>query len=78
LGLKALLGSPTAHFVFTAVLNLDEQRIFVESVIKFVMDIEDAKLRKAFWLGIMEDVLAKKPFAKWLSLILLESGGTNF
>jgi len=78
LGLKALLGSPTAHFLFTAILNLDEQRIFVESIIKSVMDIEDPKLRKAFWLGIMEDVLANKPFAKLLSLILLESGGTNF
>ena len=50
----------------------EEQRIFVERLVKNILDIEDAKIRKTYFISLVEDCLSKKPFAKHLVPVLIE------
>lgn len=44
-GLRTFLSSPAVHFFFTT-LTVDEQKIFVERVVKFINDMQDVKTKK--------------------------------
>lgn len=68
-GLKAFLSSPVGHFYFTT-LSVDEQKILVERTVKYIGDIEDIKVKKAFYTAIVEGIFTHRPYAKDLVLVL--------
>lgn len=72
-GLKTFLGSHAVHFFFTT-MNADEQKIFVERVVKFIYDMDDVKNKKTFATQIIEGVFSHRPYAKDLVLVMLETG----
>lgn len=72
-GLKSFLSSNAVHFYFTT-LSFDEQKIFVERVVKFIFDMEDVKSKKAFSTTIVEGIFTHRPYAKDLVLVMLENG----
>lgn len=44
----------------------------MERLVKNVLDIEDVKLRKTYFINIVEESLSKKPFNKHLVSVLIE------
>jgi len=71
-GLKAFLQSAAAQFAFQA-LPFEEQRILVERVCKYIADVDDAKTRKSLAIGVVEEVLTKKPFNRHMVSVLIEN-----
>lgn len=57
--------------VYQSLLHFDAQRDFVETVLKLIWGISDTKQFRQFSLSVIEEILPKKPFAKVLSLLLL-------
>lgn len=70
-GVKTFLNSPTAAFYFTS-LTFEEERLMVERIVKFVSHIEDAKTKKAFVQGVIEESLTKRPYNKHLVITLAD------
>lgn len=76
-GLKALLTSPSAQFLFTASQTFEEQKAFVERIVRTVAVIPEVKLRKQCWAGVVEEVLTRRPFTKHMALYLMEVGSAG-
>lgn len=72
-GVKTFLQSHAAHFYFQNAFHFDEQRIFIERVIKSIIEFQDIKQKRLFWHGVIEDILTRKPYVKHLALFLLET-----
>ena len=72
-GLKAFLQSTTTHFFFLS-MNFDEQKIFIERIIKLIKDVQDLKVKRSFFMNIIEDIMTKRPYVKHFTLHLLEGG----
>jgi hypothetical protein len=70
-GTKTFLQSPAAQFVFQT-LTFDEKKLLIERIVKYISDIEDAKVKKSFITGIIDEVFTKKPYNKHLVLNLIE------
>jgi hypothetical protein len=72
-GLKTFLSSPSAHFLFTS-LSFDEQSNLMTRMLRACSELEDSKVKRHFWQGIVEEVISKRPYAKHLALYMLEKG----
>ena len=56
---------------------MEEQKVLTERIVKTILDIEDTKLRVSFTTAIIDECLTKRPYAKHLTLILLEGAVSN-
>ena len=54
-------------------MPFDEQKILIERIIKSVEGIEDVKLRKNYSIGIVEDIITKKPYTKPITIVMLNN-----
>jgi hypothetical protein len=70
-GAKTFLNSSTAAFYFTS-LTFEEERLSVERIVKFVQNLEDAKVKKTYVQGIIEESLTKRPYNKHLVITLID------
>ena len=71
-GLKSFYTSPTTHHIFS-MMKVPDQRSFVEKTIRYIADLEDAKTRKTYSIGIFEETLTKQPYAEHVTMALLEN-----
>jgi hypothetical protein len=68
---KTLFNSEAAQFLFTSI-DYDEQKEFVKFVLEQIRSFDNNKTVRLFESGLIEDCLAKRPYARILALVLLE------
>jgi hypothetical protein len=71
LGLKTLLQSDPAQFLFSS-LDFEEQKEFVKFILEKIQDLDSTKTVRLYESGLIEDCLARRPYARQLALVLLE------
>jgi hypothetical protein len=54
-------------------LSFEEQRLFVERIVKFISDLEDAVQKRQYISNIIEECLTRRPYSKHLVCVLIES-----
>ena len=52
-------------------MTFDEQKLLIEKIIKSVEGIEDVKVRKTYSIGLVEDILTKRPYTKPITIVML-------
>eukprot|EP00347_Sterkiella_histriomuscorum_P007709 403347865 len=76
-GAKIFLSSPAFQFYFQT-FPIDAQRQYIQTILtEVVYQIEEPKQRENVFKQLVEECLAKKPFAKVLVLTLLEDPSYN-
>ena len=70
-GLKTFLWASGVQFAFTTVEEGEKKKLVSELIVG-IEAITDAKVKRNFVQGVIEDTLSKKPYVKSLTLLLLE------
>jgi secreted Zn-dependent insulinase-like peptidase len=70
-GLRTFLWSNIAQFYFTA-LSWDSQRAIIERIFRSIVEIDDVKFRQTYISSILEETITKRPYAKHLTILLLQ------
>jgi hypothetical protein len=69
-GLKVFLASQAAHTAFQN-LQPEEQLSLIQTFVQAMVKTEDPRQRKTYAISLVEEVLTKKPYGKYVSLIAL-------
>ena len=75
-GAKSLLTSAATQVAFQST-SVRKQTIFLENVLKVVSEIEDLKQRRNFSITLVEDILTKRPFTKYVAFLLLAGNSAS-
>lgn len=76
-GAKVFLQSAATH-VALALSGVQGQITVVDEVIKAILAIDDVKLKRAFSLALVEDVLTKRPYVRTFAFYQLLEKGTVY
>jgi hypothetical protein len=69
---KVILTSSAVVQVLMQTLNMNGQVQLISNILNSITTIEDVKLRRSFSVSIVEEILAKRPFAKTLVILLVQ------
>lgn len=76
-GMRAFLASKAAHFTFQTRMSHEEQLLFARRVLEEADTISDPRVKRTFQQTIIEDVLCKRPYARAVTMAILERGAAE-
>lgn len=59
-------------------MQFDEQKLFVERIVKYISDIEEINTKKSLISNLIDECLSRKPYSKHLLVALVEGNLKNY